>query len=162
ATPLWLKALERPEAEYRCQVAEAVAKAHERGGKGLEVTVAPLTAALDRPDQYPTVRPVIARTLVTLDAREAAPSPVQQAPAGGSDLREVVEPALARWDYRPARAVWLERLRTPDTPRRSLILAIQGLGAVREGEAAARLREVALAELEDGPVRLEAARALAR
>src|SRR5262245_27657979 len=52
ATPLWLKALERPEAEYRCQVAEAVAKAHERGAKGLEVTVAPLTAALDRPDQY--------------------------------------------------------------------------------------------------------------
>src|SRR5205809_7929856 len=48
AKDLWLRALERPEADLRCKAADAVALAHRRGVKGLEVTVAPLRAALDQ------------------------------------------------------------------------------------------------------------------
>jgi HEAT repeat protein len=56
--------------------------------------------------------------------------------------------------------LWLERLREPAAPPRSLALAIQGLTTVHEGQAAGRLRELALSDLVAAPVRLEAARAL--
>jgi HEAT repeat protein len=157
---LWLRALVRPEADWKCKAADAIAKAHRRGVKGLETAVGPLVAALDRPDQHPAVRLAAARALVELDARDAAESLFRQAQAGDADLRDLAEPALARWDYRPARAAWLDRLRDPETPRRSLILAMQGLAAVEDGQAADRLREIALSDRVADPVRLEAARAL--
>src|SRR5262245_34796729 len=50
---LWLRALERPEADMKCKAAEAVALAQRRGVKGLETTVAPLLAALEREGQHP-------------------------------------------------------------------------------------------------------------
>ncbi len=160
AKALWLKALERPEAEMKYRAAEAIARAHRQGVKGMEATVAPLLAALDAPEQHPAVRRAAAEALVELEAREATPSLWKQAQEGGPALREVVEPALARWDYQPARAVWLERLRDPATPHRALVLAIRGLAVVREGQAADPLRELALSVRTPGPVRLEAARAL--
>src|SRR4051794_15302616 len=41
-TGLWLRALERPEIELKCQAATTIALAHRRGMAGLEATVAPL------------------------------------------------------------------------------------------------------------------------
>ncbi len=160
AKALWMKALERPEADLRCQAADAVARARRRGVKGLETTVAPLIAALDRPDQHPAVRLSVATALIALDARDAAPGFLRQAETGPADLRELVEPALAHWDYRPARALWLARLRDAGTQPRSLVLAMRGLAAVREAEAVGRLREIVLSAAVEGPVRLEAGRAL--
>jgi HEAT repeat protein len=129
--------------------------------RGVETTVAPLLEEFNRAGQHPTVRLAAAEALITLDARQAAPSLLRQARSGGSDLRELIEPALARWDYRPARAGWLERLRNPETPHRSLVLAIRCLAAVREGRAAGRLRELVVSDELPGPLRLEAAEALA-
>jgi HEAT repeat protein len=160
-TELWLKALKRPEADMKCKAADAVALAHRRGMKGLESAVAPLVEALDAADQHPAVRLAAARALVTLGAKDAAPSLLKQARDGSGELRDVVEPALARWDYQPARAVWRDRLKDPATPPRALALAVRSLGAVRDEESADRLRELALAERTPGPARLEAARALA-
>jgi HEAT repeat protein len=160
AKALWLKALEGPQADVRCKAAAAIALAQRRGFKGLDTTIPHLREALDRADQHPPVRLAVARTLVALDAHDAAPNLFEQAKSGDGDLREIVEPALARWDYRPARDVWLARLRDPDAPPRTLVLAIRGLAAVREKQAADRLRELALSDRTAGPVRLEAARAL--
>jgi HEAT repeat protein len=157
---LWLRALERPEADMKYKAAHAIARAHQMGMKGLETTIAPLLAALDSPDQHPTVRLALARSLSVLEARESAASLFRQVQAGSSDLRELVEPALARWDYQPARAVWLERLREPAARQRDLVLAIQGLAMVREERAVDRLREMVLADRVSGPIRLESARAL--
>jgi HEAT repeat protein len=157
---LWLRALERPEADMKCKTADAIGQAYQSGMKGLETTIAPLTALLDRPDQHATVRLAIARALIILKARDSAPSLFRQAQAGSSDLRELVEPALARWDYQPIRALWLERLGEPATGHRDLILAIQGLATVREEKASQHLREMVLAQRTNGPIRLEAARAL--
>jgi HEAT repeat protein len=157
---LWLRAQERPEADLRCKAAEAIALAHRRGVKGLETTIAPLRVALDRPEQHPAVVLAVAQALIALDAREASVGLSRQAQAGDCQLRDLVEPALARWDYQPARAVWLARLREPATPSRSLMLAIRGLATVGEGHAADRLRELVLSERAPGMVRLEAARAL--
>jgi HEAT repeat protein len=154
---LWLEALERPEADYKTKAAQAIALAHQRGFPGMEVAVGPLTRALDRPDQHPTVRVAVARALVVLDAKAAAAGLAKLA-ATDTDVREIVEPALAKWDYRPARATWLERLDQAPT-RRGTVLAIRGLAAVKEEKAASRLRELALDRDVPAGIRLEAARA---
>ena len=158
---LWLKALARPEAEMRRQAADAIALARQRGITGLDKTITPLRAALDQRDQHPTVLLAVARALVALDAREAAPSLLRHA-RQDRDLGEVVEPALARWDYLPARAVWLERLRDREASPRALVRAIQGLAAVKEEKAVALLREIVPAAHRRRQVRLEAAAALGR
>jgi HEAT repeat protein len=160
AIGLWVKALERPEADLKCRAADAIALAHRRNIKGLEVTIGPLRAALDREDQHPTVRLAVARTLIELDARDAAATLLKQAQAGSSQMRDLVEPALARWDYRPARATWLERLRDPATPQRRLIRTTQLLAAVGEEQAGERLLELVRSDQAAAAIRLEAARAL--
>jgi HEAT repeat protein len=167
---LWLRALQRPEVELRLQAANAIALAHQRGLKGLETTITALTLALDAADQPPAVRQAAARALIELDAREAAPNLLAQAQAGEGEgdvnFRETVEPALARWDHRPARAMWLGRLAAPEAGRgrlaagRSLVLAIRGLGAVGEEKAVPGLLALVTAVDVSGPIRLEAARAL--
>jgi HEAT repeat protein len=159
---LWLKALKRPEADLKCQVAEAIARAHRRGEKVRRATTGPLLAVFNQPDQNPTVRLAVARTLITLGAKAAAPSLFRQAQKGTADLAALVEPALARWDYRPARAAWLRRLRQSGVSYGNLVLAIRGLGQVGEAKAGDRLRTLVLSERLPGSLRLEAARALAR
>jgi HEAT repeat protein len=160
-TALWLQALERPEADYKCQAALAIGSSHERGMKGLETTVPALVRELDRAEQHPTVRLATVQALVALDARSAAPNLLRQAQAGDAELRELIDPVLARWSYAPAGAAWLERI-TSNAPRgRGAILAIQGLAAVRETQAIPRLRDLLLADTVPAPIRLEAARALA-
>jgi len=161
AKDLWLKAFERPEVDLRCQAADAIGFAHRRGAKGFESTIGPLRAAFEKPDQHPALMLAIARTLVTLEARDTAATLLEHAESGSSDLREIVEPALAKWDFRPARELWLKRLADPACPRRNLVLAIQGLGAVGEDKAADRLRELALGDQVPVQIRLEAAQALA-
>jgi HEAT repeat protein len=161
AKALWVQALERPEVDLRCKAAQAVAEASRRGVKGLETTTGPLRAALDRLDQDPAVRVAAAQALIALDAREAAPSLLRHAQSGGSDLGNLIEPALARWAYRPARVAWRERLGEPSAAPWGLTLAARGLAAVGEGPDGDRLRELVLADRVPEPVRLEAARALA-
>lgn len=156
---LWVEALGRPEAEYKCQAAQAIARAHERGLPGMAVTAGPLARELDRPDQHPTVRLAVTRALVTLDARDAAAA-LARAAARDLDLQELVDPALARWDFRPARAGWIERLAGPPFGR-GTVLAIRSLGAVREENAGPRLRELAVSRSVPAAIRIEAARALA-
>ena len=157
---LWLDALARPEVDYKCNAALAIATAHERGMSRLDATVAPLIRELDRADQHPTVRVAVARALVALDARAAAASFFRLMSEDDAALRELIDPALARWDHAPARALWLARLDQPPH-RRATALAIQALAAVREEKAIPRLRDLVSSRDESPAVRLEAARALA-
>lgn len=157
---LWLRALERPENDLKCQAAAAIALAQRRGMPGLKTAVTPLLRTLDQPEQHPTVRLAAAQSLIALDAKESAPNLFKHARTDGVEMGNLVEPALARWDHGPARAVWLERLSKSGLPRRDGLLAIQGLGAVREPKAIPRLRELALSPITDPILRLEAARAL--
>jgi HEAT repeat protein len=159
-TSLWLQALERPEKDLKCQSAATIALAHRRGMPGLETTVAPLIRALDQPEQHPTVRLAAAQALITLDARQAADVLFKHAQTDGIEMRNLVEPALARWDYGPVRTAWLERLNQSGLPGRGWVLALQGLGTVRETKAVPRLRELTLSPATDPVIRLETARAL--
>jgi HEAT repeat protein len=126
----------------------------------METTIPPLLAELDKPDQTPAVRLLVAQALIELDARQAQAGLLRRARDGDNDLRGTIEPVLARWDYRPARALWLNRLREPATLPRDLVLAIRGLATVGEQAAADPLRELALADRVAVSIRLEAARAL--
>jgi HEAT repeat protein len=164
ALELWLRALERPEADLRQRAAQSIVLAKRRGMKGLDKAIAPLRAALDRPEQHPAARLADARALIELEARAEAAAlwrAAQRESAGRGDLADLVEPVLARWDHKPARPVWLSRLADPETRRRDLLLAIRCLGSVGEAKASDRLRTLALAAETPGAVRLEAARALA-
>jgi HEAT repeat protein len=156
---LWLEAFERPEADYKVNAAQAIAAAHQRGMKGLEATIAPLLRELDKPDVHPTVRLAIILALVTLDARDTAPALLRLASSGDIALRELIDPALARWDHGPARAGWLERLeKSPH--KRATVLAIQALLAVREDKSCPLLRTLVFSRDVVPAARFEAARAL--
>jgi HEAT repeat protein len=156
----WLRALDRPENDLKCQAAATIALAHRHGMPGLDSAVGPLLRALDEPAQHPTVRLTVAQALIALDARQAAPSLLRHAQTDGIEMRNLVEPALARWNHVPARVVWLERLTQPGLPGRGWLVAIQALAAVGEPRAVPRLREMVLSPATDPIVRLEAARAL--
>jgi len=159
--PLWLAALARSEADLQRQAAGAIARAHRLGATDLSDTAEPLIAALEEPGQRAAVKLAVARALVEIDARQAAPVLAAHAGADGMDMAQTVEPALARWDYRPLRATWLARLDDPGTPQRLLVLAIQCVRAASETKAAASLRRLALDPDAAPDLRLEAARALA-
>jgi HEAT repeat protein len=160
AVELWVRALRRPEVDVRADAAADIALAQRRGLKEVQAAVGPLTTALQEPDQHPAVLLAIADALVTLDAKESAPALLRVARTGSPQLRQRVEPALARWGHAPAAELWLERLADPPASQRDLILAVRGLGALREEKAAGPLRELALGERVPGPLRVEAARAL--
>jgi HEAT repeat protein len=156
---LWLQALDRPEADLRCQAALAIAEARRLGMQGLERAVPALVREVTRPDQHPTVRLAAAKALVALDAKDAAAG-LFTAAAVDADLRELVEPALARWGHGPARDAWLERIAAPPPHRRAAVLAMHGLAATRDGRAVPRLRELVLAASTPPLIRIEAGRAL--
>ncbi len=159
---LWSRALARPDTEMKCRIAHAIIEAHHRGIKGMETTIPALVVECERADQPLAVRLAVARALIELDAREAAARLFEQARSGNGDMRDCIEPALARWDHRPARPMWLQRLRDPSTPHRELVLAIRGLAGVGEKEASNRLLEIVLDTHVHGPIRVEAARGLAK
>jgi HEAT repeat protein len=95
-----------------------------------------------------------------MDARAAAPEFLRLAATADPDLGDLIETALARWDYAAARDLWLARIDQPPPHRRGVLVAAACLGTVREGRAAPRLRELALSLETTPPLRLAAARAL--
>lgn len=159
--PLWADALGRPEADTRIQAATAIALGTKRKVPGLEAAIPALRRELGRDDQHPIVRVAVAKALVALDVKDVAPRFHTLAATAAPELLEIITPALAAWDYRPARADWLARIAGPDTRQRSTLLAIQALATIKDESAGPRLRELALSQAETGSVRLEAARAIA-
>jgi HEAT repeat protein len=157
--PLWLQALERPEADFRTKAALTIAEAREAGMIGLEVTIPALVRELERTDQHPSVRLAVARALVALDAKTAAPALLKACQTHSGEVRAILEPALARWKWAPAEDDWLRRIHQPGQ-QRDTILAFQGLAALKSEKAIPRLRELALAKEIPAAYRLEAARAL--
>jgi HEAT repeat protein len=156
---LWVAALGHREHEMRSRAALALAQAHEGGMPGAAAAVPALLQVLDRTDEHPTVVAAAVRALVVMDARSAAPALFRLAQSGDPELCPVIEPTLARWDHKPARDLWRERIAA--TPvQRSGLLAIRCLGTVRDERAVPRLRELALVEETAAPVRLAAAGAL--
>lgn len=156
---LWIEALGGPEEDLWRETAMAVLRAHQQGFPDLEVMAEHLLKALDN-CEHGGVRLTIAAALIELNARQAAPPLFELAQRGGANELEIIEPALALWDYPPARDVWLTRLGDPAAPRHQLLLSIDGLRTVKEMQAAPPLRGLALDRSRPPGIRLAAARAL--
>ena len=161
--PLWLKALNHTESDLQQQIAATIAKAYLLGMH--ELADSPdVIEALERrlgAENDLVIRRAAARTLVVLDCKSSAPLLYDRLDSDGLDMAQLVEPALANWDYEPARTMWLKRLKNERASRKQLVLAIRGLGKVKERKAAVRLRELATDNSMPTTVRLAAARALA-
>lgn len=158
--PLWREALEQSGADVPCQAALTIIRAHKQGMPGLVALDTPLIRLLADPNRHPTVHLACARALVELNARASAPALWKTMENGDPELAAVIEPALARWDYLPARKLWLKRLNESSANGQAVIRAIQCLGTVRAAEAVEPLRAQVLALDTKPGVRLEAARAL--
>jgi hypothetical protein len=154
---LWLQALARPEADMQRMAAEAIARGHAFGIPGMEEAVPGLVAILTSSSSQPAARVAAAQALVRLDAKEAAEQMSSCAEKYSFDVRQVVEPALAAWDYEPARAAWRERLKGTRVRHRDLLLAIRCLATVRDKSAAADLLAIAHDRLRSPDIRAEAA-----
>ncbi len=159
--PLWLQALNRPESELQRMAADTIALAHRSGMPGLEDTSDKLIAIVQQANLEPTVRYAAARALVTLDARHADKVFGQAMESGSLEMAMIVEPALARWSYAPAREIWRKRLDDPATERTRLLLAISCLGTVKDAEASTALLALVSDVNTRLPSRLAAARAAA-
>lgn len=156
--PLWLSVLERDNADLKRKVIESIVRAYRLGMPGLKETIPVIEETLSDTSQHPLVRLSAARALVVLDARVSAPLLSKYISTAGGNARQFVEPALARWDYEPARDVWLARLADPGFLRRPLLLAINGIATVGDTRATATLLELATNREQPADIRLEAAR----
>src|SRR5262249_32272598 len=67
---------------------------------------------------------------------------------------------LSKWDYKPARGVWLSRLEAANSSPQSLVLALHCLATVKEDKAFSSALELALNESIPPSIRLRAGRTL--
>jgi HEAT repeat protein len=159
---IWLLALQRPEADYQRKAAETVARAHEHGIPGLVELAPTLENILTAPASHPAARHAAARALIVLESRDSAARLLEAGLKYGADLRQLIEPALAQWNFSPARAVWTQRLESAPTFPRDLILSLRGLGRIRDATALPAISKIALDPLRPSHIRLEAAQAAGR
>ena len=158
-TKLWLLALQRPENDMQRLAAEAIVRAQRAGIPGLKAASGDLQRILAAEEAHPTARIAAAQALIAIDAKESAAALQQAALRHGAALRQVIEPALAAWDYQPMREIWLARLQDDASHHRELLLAIRGLGIVREKKASAPCLALAADGRQSPDVRLAAAQA---
>ncbi len=156
--PLWLSALARPEADMQRLAAETIAQAHSIGVPELGEAQPTLSKIIAAEDSHPAARTAAARALIVLDAKDAGQMLFEASQRYGADLRQVIEPALARWKFEPIRDVWQKRLSVKATRHRELMLAIHGLGEAGEDSAVPTLLTLTHNTLCSPAVRLAAAR----
>lgn len=160
--PLWKSAMARPESELKRQVADSIAIAHRLGHEGMKEAIPELTALIKEEKIHPATRQAAANSLIILDSRGSAAALMAASQSGNKDLRQLVEPALARWNVEAMRPIWRQRIKSINSPRRDLILAIDGLGEQRDATALDDLLSLAMTAENPSDVRLAAARAAGR
>jgi HEAT repeat protein len=156
---LWQQALVRPESDLQRLAAESVARARELGLEGFDGSVPTLRQILADKTTHPAARYAAAHALVALNDRDAAPALFEASRNEGSELRQLVEPVLAAWNFEPMHPVWLDRLADPHTHRRELVLACNGLARTRNERGVPALTSIALSPFRPADLRLVAARA---
>ncbi len=159
---LWLAALGRPEADMQRLAAETIARGHEYGVPDLTEAVPRLQTLLVAEKTHPATRFAAARALILLESRESSDKMFEVSQTYGADLRQLIEPTLAKWSFPPAIGVWIDRLSNPEVRPRDLILALRGLGEVRESSVTSTLLAIVHDETRGIDLRLEAAAAAGR
>ena len=158
--PLWIEAAGRPEVDYQRLAAASVAQAHIEGIPNMIKAKPALLRIVSAQESHPAARFAAARALIVLAARDSAPQLLQAAREHGSDIRQLIEPALAGWKYEPAYAAWRQRLTSAEVTHRDLMLALRCLGDVRDLTAVPQLLVIMHAAQRLDAERLAAARAV--
>jgi HEAT repeat protein len=156
---LWIQALERPDVDLQRMTAETIALAHKHGVPDLNEAIPALETILVAESSHPAARFAAARALTALESRGSAEKMFDASQKFGSDLRQLVEPVLAKWDFAPIRPIWITRLGATAIRQRELVLAIRGLAQVQEVTALQPLLRIALDLVRTPDLRLEAAAA---
>jgi HEAT repeat protein len=159
---LWRRALARPETDMQRLAAQAIAAAARAEFPELDECLPDLLEVATADGTHPLARFAAADALIVLDDRSASEELFEIAGSGGMPLRMIVEPALAHWDFEPVREIWLARLDTSDVGRRDLLLAIEGVGLVREERALPDLLAIVRENNRSPDIRLQAAQAAGR
>lgn len=157
---LWLRALERPDAELQRVVIDSIVIAHRRGVEGMKETVPRLVTLLAKPNQPLDVTRAAAAALVELGVEDQAASLAAIASRQGPSLAQIVEPALADWKSPVMKQAWLDRVKTGSAGQSMMLLAINGLAALRTTQAIDSLKLLMQTQGQRIPIRLAAARAL--
>ncbi|MDB5391963.1 MAG: phycocyanobilin lyase [Planctomycetaceae bacterium] len=157
--PLWLEALARSEADLQRQAAETIAQAHEFGFPGMAEARPRLLEILTAEKSHPTARFAAARALIALDARDSVQTLFETSQKYGADLRQLLEPKLGVWKYPPLGEVWRSRLSSQNVRLRELMLAIEGVTQMEDGDAVPSLLKIVHDAYGSPAVRLAAARA---
>ena len=157
--PLWLQALERPAVEMQRLAAETVAQAHIEGIPKMIQAQPALARIVSAKETHPAPRFAAARALIVLEAKDAAPQLFQVAQDYDGSVRQLIEPALARWKHAPAYEIWRKRLTSSDVNHRDLMLACRCLGDTGDQSALPQLVSIVHASQRLDAERLSAARA---
>ena len=172
---LWLKALDRPDAELRRITIDTIAIAHRRRLPGVEAARPRIVELLNEPNQRLDVVKAAAKLLIKWKSQDLAQDDAthenladdglaqnlaKQATKRGIAVNRLVEPALARWKSPAMREQWRERLNDPTANEELLILAIDGLAALSDHTAIDRLKQITSSPLRPISTRMHAAQAL--
>lgn len=160
---LWLDALDQGEVDLRRELADSLAIAAERGMPGMDKAIPKLKSLVESDDAHPLIRRSVARALVAIEAEQCAELLHELSRGSDRSLCELIEPALARWDYQPARADWLARVEQRDaTNLARTLVAIRCLAEVKDPAAVDPLKQLALDQASLPTMRLAAASAVGR
>jgi hypothetical protein len=139
--------------------ADAFCRGHHAGIPDLDEAIPGLVRILGSPASHPAARLAAARALVEFQNKDTAPELARCAAQYGADLRQIVEPALAAWNYEPLRAIWQARLTATAVQPRDLLLAVRCLAIAGDETQAAALLPIVHDRFRPSAVRSEAARA---
>lgn len=159
---LWTRALQRPDAELQRMVIDSMTIAHQQGLSGVSTLRPKLREIVNAPDQNPELVRSAAHALIVLGRAEDGQLLGDIAIRYGGTVAQVIEPGLAKWKSTAMQAAWVERLRTPTTGASSLLLAMEGLGALKLDGAKETLVDWVTRPQAAVRLRLAAARALAQ
>ncbi|MDV6029479.1 MAG: hypothetical protein F9B45_05105 [Phycisphaera sp. RhM] len=160
AIPLWLEALSRPNAQLQRVTIDTIAIAHRRGMEGIDVALPALVELAGQNELDASVRRAAVRALIAMDARDQSPLLAMLAEKYGIAISSLVEPALVKWKSHEMSQQWLTRLSDTGARRQSLLIAIQGVGALELHDGSEPLRRYVRDVSLPGGIRLAAARSL--
>lgn len=132
---LWMKALDRPDAELQRMIIDTIGIAQRKGLDGLSVTKPRILELLTAPDQDQDVLRASAQTLIELDSRDLAETLAKLSLEHGAAIGQIVEPALARWQSPVMEDIWLKRVTDANSSQTMMTMAINGLGLLKKEES---------------------------
>lgn len=156
---LWMRQLDREESDVK---QELIAKLEQLHHAGIDLSgEVKRIRELIQEDSHRLENMALISFLVALDDQESAPMLFELVQPNQIEISQIVEPALARWQYSPAVELWRKRLKDKGVRRTHLLLAIDGLAAVGDETSLDELLSIATDTHYESPsIRIAAARAV--